>query len=53
MTAGERRILEVLKDAEQGVIEGKAHRRRLSPRASAATRGDCQAGIDGLQPVVT
>jgi hypothetical protein len=24
MTAGERRILEVLKDAEQGVIEGKA-----------------------------
>jgi hypothetical protein len=53
MTAGEHRILEVLKDAQQGVLEGKAHRKRLSLRASAATRADCQAGLDALQRVVT
>jgi hypothetical protein len=53
MTAGEHRILDVLKDAHQGVIEGKAHLKRLSPRASTATRADCQAGIDALQRVAT
>ncbi|WP_158805768.1 hypothetical protein [Acidisoma sp. L85] len=53
MTAGERRILDVLKDAHLGVSEGKAHLKRLSPRASAATRADCQAAIEALQRVAT
>jgi hypothetical protein len=53
MTSGERRIRDALERAQEGVIEGKAHLRRLSPRASAATRADCQAGIEALQRVAT
>jgi hypothetical protein len=48
MNSGERRIRDALERAHEGVIEGKAHLRRLSPRASAATRADCQAGIEAL-----
>jgi hypothetical protein len=53
MTPGECRLRDVLKTAQEGVIEGKTHLNRLSPRVSAATRADCQAGIEALQRVAT
>jgi hypothetical protein len=53
MTSGERRLRDVLENAQAGVIEGKTHLNRLSPRASAATQADCQAGIEALQRVAT
>jgi hypothetical protein len=43
----------MLENAQAGVIEGKAHLKRLSSQVSATTRADCQAGIEALQRVAT